>query len=189
MPKYYGTTKGFINWDSIVNICKKNKEGDLNSPATVINRSEASAEGELLNSYRGVMNTWIDAGYNLPEIQWYDYYPDEHFDPDVETQFSRIVNAEPLRVFVSEVYPGRNVPYHWDVEDKEEEWLKSVEIKRWVCFIDKPQFGHVLILEDQCFYNIKQHEIWEWDSYKSYHAGTNCGIEPYYLFHFVGKPR
>jgi hypothetical protein len=188
MPKYYGTTTGLINWDSVVDICKTSN-GDLNTPSGVIDRSEAAAEGELLNSYREIMNTWLDAGYNLPDIQWYDYYPGEHFDSDIETEFSRIVNAEPLRVFVSEVHPGRNVPYHWDVEDNEEEWLAAGDIKRWVCFMDKPQFGHVLILENECFYNVKQHEIWEWDSYKSHHAGTNCGTEPHYLFHFVGRPR
>jgi hypothetical protein len=55
--------------------------------------------------------------------------------------------------------------------------------------MDKPKFGHVLILEDECFYNIEQHEIYEWNWYRSHHAGTNCGTEPYYLFHFLGTPQ
>lgn len=177
-----------IDWDSVVDICKNCNTGDLNTPVGVIDRSESEADGPLLESYRGIMNTWLDAGYNLEEIVWNDYYPGEHFDIGVEETFAKIVNAEPRRVFVSEVAPGRNVPYHWDVEDKEEEWLAEGELKRWVCFMDKPRWGSILILEDECFHNVAQGEIWEWDSYRSYHAGTVCGKDTQYLFHFLGKP-
>ena len=71
---------------------------------------------------------------------------------------------------------------------KEEEWLKLGELKRWVCFIDKPRWGNVLVLEEQAYHNIAQGEIWEWDSYKSYHAGTCMGVHHQYLFHFLGRP-
>lgn len=189
MPKYVGSTKGLIDWDPIVEICKNDNTGDLNTPQGVIDRSEAEAEGTLLDSYRTIMTTWLDAGYKLPEIQWYDYYPGVHFDIEIQNIFANIVNADPRRVFVSEVFPGRNVPYHWDVEDKEQEWLAEGDLKRWVCFMDKPYFGHVLMFENDAFYNVSQHEIWEWDHYRDYHAGTNTGTEPYYLFHFLGKPR
>lgn len=189
MPKYFGNSLNLIDWDEIVEICKNRNDGDFNSVTTVVDRSEATAEGDLLDSYRGIIDTWETAGYNLSEIIWYDYYPGIHFDLKIQDTFADLVSADPRRVFISEVYPGRNVPYHWDVEDKEEEWLAEGSLKRWVCFIDKPKFGHVLILEDECFYNIAQHEIYEWDNYRSHHAGTNCGSEPYYLFHFLGKPR
>jgi hypothetical protein len=189
MPKLVGSTEGIINWDTIVELCRNSSNGDYNTPAGVIERSEAEAEGPLLESYRTIMRTWLDAGYKLEDIQWYDYYPGEHFDTSVEEKFADIVNAEPRRVFVSEVWPGRCVPYHWDVEDKEAEWLAEGELKRWVCFMDKPRWGHVLMFDGVAFYNQPQHEVWEWDNYKDYHAGTNCGTEPYYLFHFLGKPR
>jgi len=117
-------------------------------------------------------------------------YPGKHFDIEVQNKFADIVNADPRRVFVSELWPGRCVPKHWDVEDQEKEWLAEGELKRWVVFIDKPKFGHVLLFDNQdAFYNIPQHQVWEWDHYRNWHAGTNCGSEPYYLFHFLGKPR
>jgi len=47
----------------------------------------------------------------------------------------------------------------------------------------------VFILEDECFYNIEQHMTYEWNSYRDYHAGTNAGNEPYYLFHFLGAEK
>jgi hypothetical protein len=92
-------------------------------------------------------------------------------------------------VFISEVMPGQCVPYHWDVEDHEEEWLKIGPLVRYVCFVDKPKFGHVLIVDQECFYNAEQHQIYQWNNYRDYHAGTNCGSKPYYLFHFLGRPR
>lgn len=191
MPKYIGSTLGIIDWQEIIAICKSRSDGDFNSVGTVVDRSESSwqEDPELLGSYRDVINIWKTAGYDLEKIQWYDYYPGVHFDIDVQNKFADIVNADPRRVFVSELWPGRCVPYHWDVEDKEKEWLAEGDLVRYACFMDKPQFGHVLIIEDELFYNAKEHDVWEWDNYKNWHAGANCGSEPYYLFHFLGKPR
>ena len=189
MPKYFGTTEGIIDWDPIVEICKQSNDGDENTVTSVVDRSEAEAEGPLLQSYRSIIDTWKDAGYKLEDIIWHDYYPGEHFDIEVQNKFADIVNADPRRVFVSDVAPGRNVPYHWDVEDKEEEWLAEGELKRWVCFMDKPRWGSVLILEDECFHNVEQGAVYEWDHYRSYHAGTVAGQHHQYLFHFLGRPR
>jgi hypothetical protein len=192
MTKYVGTTKGIIDWDSIIEICKSRTDGDFNSVKTVVDRSESSWQEDpaLLGSYREVIKLWQDAGYDLSLIEWYDYYPGVHFDIEIQNKFADLVNADPRRVFVSELWPGRCVPYHWDVEDREKEWLAEGELKRWVAFMDKPRPGHVLLFENQdAFYNIEQHHVYEWDDYKNWHAGTNCGYEPYYLFHFLGKPR
>lgn len=189
MPKYIGTTNGIIDWNPIVEACYASDTGDFNTVTTVVDRSEAEAKDELLSKYHDVISTWESGGYNLSEIQWYDYYPDTHYDIEIQNKFANIVNADPLRVFVSEVHPGRTVPYHWDVEDKEQEWLQQGELKRWVCFIDKPRWGSVLILEDECFHNVTQGSIYEWNYYRSYHAGTSCGQYSQYLFHFLGRPR
>ncbi|NBP57264.1 hypothetical protein EBU71_12170 [bacterium] len=192
MAKFVGSTEGLINWDSIIDICKSRTDGDFNSVKTVVDRSEGSWKDnpELLGSYREVIQLWDKAGYELEKIEWYDYYPGTHFDINVQNIFSKIVNAIPRRVFVSELWPGRLVPYHWDVEDNEKEWLLEGDLKRWTVFMDKPQDGHVFLLEDHdAFYDVPQHGIWEWDHYKNWHAGANCGYEPYYLFHFLGTPR
>jgi hypothetical protein len=190
MPKRIGSTAGLIDWDKVI-ASIQHHDGDFNSVTSVVDRSEAEAVGDqgLLSSYREIISTWEKAGYDLEQIQWHDYYPGEHFDIEVQQVFEQMFNATPRRVFVSQVLPGRCVPYHWDVEDHEQEWLAEGKLVRYVCFMDKPKFGHVLILEDECFYNIEQHEIYEWNWYRSHHAGTNCGTEPYYLFHFLGTPQ
>ena len=84
MPKYVGTTNGIIDWDSIVTICKNNNNGDHNTVTSVVNRSEAEAEGPLLKSYREIISTWEQAGYDLNQIEWWDYYPGEHFDIGIQ---------------------------------------------------------------------------------------------------------
>lgn len=189
--KLVANTKGLIDWDEIVSICRSCNTGDYNSVKTVVDRSEGSWKDnpELLGSYREVIELWDKAGYDLAQIEWYDYYPGEHFDIEVQNKFAELVNVIPLRTFVSEVYPGRCVPYHWDVEDNEKEWLEQGDLVRYACFMDKPQFGHVFILEDEMFYNPKQHEVYEWGNYRDWHAGANCGSEPWYMFHMLGRPK
>lgn len=196
MPKRVGSTKNIINWQSVIDSIVP-KSGDYNTPSAVVARSSAELDSKLddnstslKSSYDKIMSTWNNANYNFKHIEWYDYYPGEHFSIEVQNKFADLVGADPRRVFLVELYPGKCVPYHWDVEDKETEWLaQGDQLVRYVCFVDKPKFGHALILEDQCFYNVTEHEIYEWDSYKSYHAGTNAGSEPYYTFHFLGAKR
>lgn len=190
MTKFVGTTEGLIDWQPIIDSIVP-MTGEMNNVTEVVDRSEATAvnDEQLLGYYREVIGRWRDAGYDLDKIKWWDYYPGIDFPIEVEQKFADLVNADPLRVFVSEVLPGQCVPYHWDVEDKEKEWLPLGDLVRFVCFMDKPKFGHVLIIEDECFYNTPQHQVYQWDNYRNYHAGTNCGTEPYYLFHFLGRPR
>lgn len=180
--------KKFIDWDSIIESLP-HKDGDLISMSSVLNKSTAAkTDDELFLSYKEICDTWVKAGYDVEKICWYDYYPEEHFAIEVQEKFSEIVSAIPRRVWISEIHPGRCAPYHWDVEDNEKEWLEYGELVRYTCFIDKPRFGHVFIIEDRHFYNVEQNTIVKWDHYKNYHAGTNCGYEPYYLFHFLGTP-
>ena len=189
--RFIASTEGIIDWDSVVKICRDCNTGDYNSVKTVVDRSEGSwkDDPELLGSYREVIELWDKAGYDLSQIEWYDYYPGTHVDIEIERKFAELINVIPRRTFISEVYPGRCVPYHWDVEDNEKEWLAQGDLVRYVCFMDKPQFGHIFILEDEMFYNVEQHRVYQWDHYKNWHAGTNCGSEPYYLFHMLGTPK
>ena len=184
MPYPFRTTKNYIDWDKIIRSIVP-MSGDKNTVALVVDRSEPVAT-ELVTEYRTIIKTWQDANYDLEKIEWYDYYPGDHFDVEIQNTFAKIVEAVPKRVFISEVMPGRCVPYHWDVEDEEKEWLKEGKLVRYVCFIDKPKFGHVFLFKNVCFYNREQHEVHQWGHYKDFHAGTNCGTEPFYLFHFLG---
>ena len=187
MSKRIGSTNGLIDWDNIIKSIVP-RSGDYNSPSTVTDRVKDDPNVNL-GYYKEIMETWKNANYDFKNIEWWDYYPGEHFDSSVQDIFADIVNAIPRRVFISEVMPGQCVPYHWDVEDNEDEWLNQGELIRYVCFIDKPKFAQAFILESECFYNVKQGEIYQWDCHRDFHAGTNAGQGPYYLFHFLGTPR
>ncbi len=187
--KYLGNTENKIDWDEVIRLCQSRDDGDKNTVTSVVDRSEAEAVGDqkLLGYYRKVIGTWQDAGYNLNEIYWYDYYPGTHFPQEVCDVFSKIVAANPLRVFISEVFPGVVVPYHWDVEDKEDEWLvEHGNLVRYVCCIDKPRYASVLLFDKDYLYYNNQGDIYEWDSYKDFHSAANGGEHPQYYFHFLG---
>jgi len=190
MPKFIGNTTGIIDWDAVIALCKNNFEtADKNTVTSVVDRSETDAATDdwLLDNYRSVIGTWKTAGYNLSEIVWYDYYPGQHFPIEVQDTFSKFVGAKPLRVFISEVFPGVVIPYHWDVEDKEKEWLSNYgQLYRYVCCIDKPRIGAGLFFDHGHLYLNNQGDVYEWDNYKDYHSSANSGEHPSYYFHFLG---
>lgn len=189
MTVFLGNTGDTIDWDSVIRLCQSSNDPDKNTVTSVIDRSEADAadDNKLLGYYHNVIGTWKSAGYKLEDIVWYDYYPGRHFPLEVQTKFSEIVQAYPLRVFISEVLPGKVVPYHWDVEDKEDQWLdKYGMLYRYVCCIDKPRPASVLVFDEEALYYNKQGDIFQWNSYKDYHSAANGGEFPQYYFHFLG---
>lgn len=187
---FLGNTEDLIDWNSVISDCQKNfKNADKNTVTSVVDRSEAEAKDDnsLLASYREVIGNWQNAGYNLDQIVWYDYYPGEHFPIEVQDKFAQFINAKPLRVFVSEVMPGVTIPYHWDVEDKEEEWLETYgQLYRFVCCMDKPNIGAGLFFDKDFLYMNKQGDTYEWTNYKDYHSSANGADKPSYYFHFLG---
>jgi hypothetical protein len=207
LHKFIGNTDELINWNEVITACQLQKDtADHNSVSAVMDRVDDdlqsgysniefknplddNAQQKLAGSYYDLMSIWKNGKYRLEDIEWYDYYPGQHFDISVQDKFSLLVNAVPLRVFISEVYPGKMVPYHWDIEDFELEWQELGELVRYVCFIQKPEPGHILILDEHCFYNEPQNNVYQWSDRKDWHSGINIGWEPYYLFHFLGyKP-
>ena len=200
--KFITSTESVINWDEVILSCQNSPNPDRNSVSTVMERVDDNIEsGELFKdadiqvkqedvtgltqSYYDLISIWEKANYRLSDIEWYDYYPGQHFDYSVQQKFEELVGAKPLRVFVSEVRPGVTVPYHWDLEDKEKEW-KDLDLVRYVCFMQEQQPGHFLMVDEHCFYNEKKHSIYQWKHRKNWHAAANSGFETYYLFHFLG---
>jgi hypothetical protein len=200
---FIGSTTDLIDWNSIIDAIKDRSDGDFNSVASVMERVDSDiASGnvfevnnvdvtstdteELVESYYDLLGIWTKANYRLADIQWYDYYPHTHFDNSVTDKFSELVNAKPLRTFISKVLPGRIVPYHWDIEDMEIEWNKLGEMVRYVCFMHDPIPGQILALDEYCFYDAPKDAVYQWKSRKNWHAAANCSTAPYYLYHFLG---
>jgi hypothetical protein len=68
----------------------------------------------------------------------------------------------------------------------EEENKKKGNLIRFHLHLSKPENGHVFIVEKEIFYNIPQGNVYRWNNLSAWHAGTNCGIVPKYLFSFKG---
>lgn len=126
----------------------------------------------------------LDAGYfEVNSVQFYHYKAKTHFDQKFVDIFANIVGATPLRVFVSEIRPGRMVPWHWDI-DKDSGQEGS--IVRYHVHLSKPAPGHIFMLEDQAIYNRAQGDMFKWNSHTDWHAGANCSFETKFLFNFKG---
>ena len=128
-----------------------------------------------------------DAGYDKNgAIEFRHFKPGKHFDNEFVNTFANYVSATPIVTFISEIKPGYMAPWHWDIDPFEDENAKKGEIIRFHMHLSKPEPGHVFILEDQVFYNIPQGNVYHWHNIKAWHAGTNCGMVPKYLFSFKG---
>lgn len=199
---YIGSTEGIIDWDQVIAYIRQATHGDDNSimlldeplpeferadrPFTFFSESDGVEDmDELAGSLYDLIDIWTKANYRLEDIQWIDYYPGTHFPMDVQDRFAEIVDAVPLRVFVSVIEPGTTVPYHWDIEDHEIEW-KDLNLVRYVCFMHDPVPGQLFAIDEYCFNMPEKHSIWQWKHRKNWHAAANCGFETNYMFHFLG---
>jgi hypothetical protein len=168
MIKFEESTNGLIDWNSVIaNIIPKSGKHNLGKEQT-----------------KETMLAWKTANYNLAHIEWWNYYPGVHFDISIQTTFAKLVHSRPVEVFVSELHPGHCIPKH-----KIKNVNYNTELVRYVCFIDQPHFGNILIAEDECFHLVAQHSVYEWNQNIDSYAIANCGIRPQFLFHFIGDPR
>lgn len=127
------------------------------------------------------------AGYDTNgAIEFRHFKPEVHFDKEFVDIFSDYVKATPLVVFVSEIKPGRMAPWHFDIDPNEEENKKKGQLVRYHLHLSKPSDGHVFIIDKEVFYNIPQGNVYQWTNVSDWHAGTNCGLIPKYLFSFKG---
>jgi hypothetical protein len=134
--------------------------------------------GDAIPGLDEVTDLWNKAGYG-PTVSWDMFYPGDHFDNTIVKQFvewSGITSY--TNAWVSRIHPGYFAPIHWDVQDDE----PLPDTVRYHVHMSTPQFGHIFIAEDKCLYNQQQGAAYKWSSRKAWHAGTNCGLVPKYIF-------
>jgi len=136
--------------------------------------------------YQEILDLWIKAEYNFASIKWTNYYPDTHYSKDVETYYANELNVKPLRSWISSIAPGYTAPWHWDVDDNEDDYAAQGELVRYSIFIQDGKPGQVFMIENQSYYSQPAGTIVKWNNYKSWHAGANAGLTPKYMFHLIG---
>lgn len=177
MSKYIGNSSDLINWNSVINEIK-----DL--PGNIIDLSKIW--NESTPEYFEIIETLKNSDADLETVQWINYYPGTDFNKDIVDIFSNYISVIPIRSWISKVNPGYYVPYHWDVDDKKEEYLKLGNLKRFTCFITEPSLGQILMIDTEYFFNQEKGSVYEWNNYNDWHASTNASYSPKYLFHFLG---
>jgi hypothetical protein len=161
-----------INWDSII---KNLKDGTI---VTVDPDRWDSSNSE----YKQMLDLWKSKNFNTDAVRWKNYY--EY--GNLEYEIADMLSIKPIRSWISCVEPGYMTGYHYDIDDREQEYLKIGHIKRYTIFISEPDIGHLFILGKNYYYNQSQGTILKWNHYRDWHAGINGGLSNKYMFHFLG---
>lgn len=177
MKNFFGNTNSIINWDEVISSLKDGK----------IKKVELSDHLYGEKGFNSIMDMWSKAGYDSANsIEWINFYPEEHFDKNIEEVFSKFVNKKIVRSWISMVRPGKCAPIHVDIDDRIDEFRSTPGLERFTCHIGKPEIGHVFLLEDICFHKEPQGNVYKWDRFDLWHGGGNVGWNPKYLYNFIG---
>jgi len=168
MIEYIGISP--FNWQELI--------GELQNQIPIIGPKHTPDDN--IKGLDEVTSMWDKAGYyKRGTVGWDMFYPGEHFDYKIAEQFAEWSNLKSFtNAWISRIHPGFFAPIHWDVQDNE----PLPDTVRYHVHMSKPQFGHIFIAEDACLYNQQQGATYKWTSRKAWHAGTNCGIAPKYIF-------
>jgi hypothetical protein len=175
MIKYLGNCN--IDWNSVIASIEHQQP-------TYIGPSHKA--GDPIPGLNEVTDLWTKANYKTVDqggtVAWDMFLPGTNFDYDIVSQFAEYVGVKEYNsAWISRIWPGRFAPVHWDVNDDEATLPDCV---RYHCHIGPPAFGHIFIADNTCLYNQEQGSVYQWSSRKLWHAGTNCGLVPKYIFNF-----
>ena len=168
-----------IDWNALLETLKDQE------PAYVGPRHRA---GDPAPGIDDVAKMWDNAGYKMVvdggSAGWDMLLPGINFPVEIALDFAKWVGLDNYtNCWISRIHPGNVAPWHWDVTDDEATLNKTVK-HRYHCLINKPEPGHVLLVEDKAFYMGDQGSVWKWPDRKSWHGAANCGFTPWYSFHF-----
>jgi hypothetical protein len=180
MIKYIGNTNHLIDWQKIID------ELEFQTPSYVGPRH---SENDPIIGIQEMSKLWKNAGFELIKdggtAGWDMFFPGKNFDNSIVEIFSNFVNKKVIDCWISRVNPGNMTPWHWDCNDKEDEYSK-MNIVRYSCSISNPSFGHAIMVENECLYYKDQGDVFEWPSRTCWHGGVNCGFKPKYMLNFSG---
>jgi len=133
-----------------------------------------------------IMDNWSKAEYNLSSIEWFNYYSGIQFSKSYASEFGNLVNAEPVKVWISEIKSGKCFPYHWDVDTDTSMYVEE-KMVRYQMMLEDYVLGHFFVLDDITLTGYKMGDVYQWDNYKDWHGGGNISFTNKYTFNFLGK--
>lgn len=173
--KYIGNSTSAIDWNAL-----------LEQLSHVAGRGRGSDQPDDIHhnpKVQALQKQWEEAGYKDDQaVGWLDY----DVPQDIADKFADFLGVTAIGAWITCVPPGYVVPWHYDINDNEEAMLAKGEVLRYTCHISKPKFGQVLVLEDHAFHMEEQGNVYQWDNWQDWHGGMNMGLEPKFLFNFMG---
>ena len=173
--KFIGNSCKAVNWKSYV---------DSLHPSMGRTRGKDQQDDIHTNpKVAELQKVWEQAGYtDNPAVGWIDY----EIPFEMVQQFADWANVTPIGGWVTSVPPGYCVPWHPDYTDNEQELLSKGQVLRFTCHIGEPKWGQVLVLEEHAFHMEAQGNTYQWGDWQDWHGGMNMGLEPKFLFNFMG---
>jgi hypothetical protein len=138
--------------------------------------------------FGSIGDLWNRAKYENSSIEWFNYYSEKDFPEQFSKDFGDLFNADPIKVWISRINPGKCFPRHWDADYKEDQYTGK-ELVRYQMFLKDYEFGHIFILEDIPILDQKKGNVWKWRNHLVWHGGANIGFEPKFIFNFLGEAR
>lgn len=138
--------------------------------------------------FNSIMDLWKRAGYQSNSIEWFNYYSGTHFPEQYAIDFGNLFNSNPIKVWISKIYPGRCFPRHWDADYNEDQYTGK-QLVRYQMFLEDYKFGHVFILENTPIVAHNQGDVWKWRNHLVWHGGANIGFKPKYIFNYLGSEK
>lgn len=166
------------NWLTIIEKLKNGSEVTVDPSRWNLNNPE----------YNKIYDIWKTANFNLQAIKWTNYYPGVHFSENVVKETAEELKIQHIhRSWISKIDSGFMAPWHWDVDDHEEEYLKYGPIKRYTVIIEQMAHGQILIIGNDYYFNKPAGTIIKWENYREWHSGINAGMSPSYMLHILGS--
>lgn len=166
-----------IDWPQIIETIK-DKPGKELIP-------DKSLWDERNPGYGELFGLWERSNVSLASARWVNYYPGKDYDDSTISVLEDLLKVKHIRSWISRIDPGYCTPWHWDTDDREQEYLKLGNLRRFSCHIGEPEFGHVFLIGKEAHYFQEQGNLHEWSSHHAWHAGINCGLTPKFLFNLL----
>lgn len=178
-----------IDWDDIVSKLSDKPDQEHNPSKTNWPQWEAmDVDG---NEMGAMFRSWKQANFNIPVINWGNYYPGVSFPYELGDIVAKHVGLAGVhRCWISRIDPGYMTPWHFDGDDNISKYLEKGEPVRLTITISKPRPGHVFLVgnEEQCdsLASSPQGFLFKWHYFREWHAGLNASLTPKLQFHLLG---
>jgi hypothetical protein len=171
---FVGNTGTIINWDKIIETVQNNNGIVL--PNLIWSNPH----------FKEMKKLYVNSNYIMSSAEWINYYPGVDYDKLVDEEFGKFIGKPKYaRAWISRINPGKTAPWHWDLDDQEEEFLKNGNLIRYTSRINPPGVGQVTIIGNNALYNGPAGDVYKWPDHRIWHGSVNAGLTPKYQYNYL----